>query len=422
MGNLKEEIQKVIDKCTTFYNKGGVTAVIDHVLKEQKADNPLYENVQYRYCMQCEDGYPNIDNTCLICGNDITQNKDIVYMDGYDKVIEVDSEILVFSTKELSGQLTAFHSSIIDMVVHMYNHSNSLNDIDEYLLNESQCTQEDREIIIEGLSTYIETLLHKHENFGKTEGVVVRENDKYSNNENTFVKIKTPEIGRKLHTIGEVRELLKDFDDNDIAVLEACDENGDVEDLYPMYIDVIEGIKLNDDTIVREVRFCQMPNTPLKIGTGIKDENKKEIRVGDVINPTKTVWVCPNCGSDNVQQMVLVNINENNKLIIFPEERRFKECHCNDCQQDILPMETKLIPSANVIGFQVVGEEGSKEEGNIHPDMDVSFGIYSLSQANEMLNGKSGSLINNLNDWRLLTIWEGDVEKSIIMFEGNVRD
>lgn len=100
-----------------------------------------------------------------------------------------------------------------------------------------------------------------------------------------------PEIGRKIRTIGEVRELIQDLDNRDIAVLEACDANGDVEDLYPMYIDVIEGIELNDGTIVREVRFCQMPNNEIKLGTGILDENKNEIKIGDtIILPLNIDW------------------------------------------------------------------------------------------------------------------------------------
>lgn len=70
-----------------------------------------------------------------------------------------------------------------------------------------------------------------------------------------------PEIGRKVRTIGEIKELISNLNNKDIAVVEACDENGDIEDLYPMYIDVIEDIELLDGTVVNEVRFCQMPNS-----------------------------------------------------------------------------------------------------------------------------------------------------------------
>lgn len=67
-------------------------------------------------------------------------------------------------------------------------------------------------------------------------------------------------IGDRLLTVKEVKELLADLDDNDQVCIETCDKNGDVMDLHPMYIDVIDGIKLKTGETVREVRFCQMPN------------------------------------------------------------------------------------------------------------------------------------------------------------------
>jgi hypothetical protein len=65
----------------------------------------------------------------------------------------------------------------------------------------------------------------------------------------------------KILTIGQLREAIEHLDDNDQLALEATDlDTGDAQDLYPFYIDVIDGIKLNDGTEVREVRFCQMDN------------------------------------------------------------------------------------------------------------------------------------------------------------------
>lgn len=70
------------------------------------------------------------------------------------------------------------------------------------------------------------------------------------------------EYGKKIYTMGELRELTADLSDNDQICIETIDlETGDTEDLYPMYVDVIEGIQLTDGSIVREIRFCQMPNT-----------------------------------------------------------------------------------------------------------------------------------------------------------------
>jgi hypothetical protein len=74
-------------------------------------------------------------------------------------------------------------------------------------------------------------------------------------------KVKQLMYGDKLITLGELRELMSDLDDHDQICVEACDEHGDVEDLYPIALDVIEGIELTDGTTVREVRFCQRPNS-----------------------------------------------------------------------------------------------------------------------------------------------------------------
>jgi hypothetical protein len=68
------------------------------------------------------------------------------------------------------------------------------------------------------------------------------------------------DYGDILLTVGELRELLADLDDHDQVCVETCDEEGDVEDLYPLALDVIDGIKLTDGTTVREVRFCQRPH------------------------------------------------------------------------------------------------------------------------------------------------------------------
>jgi hypothetical protein len=74
-------------------------------------------------------------------------------------------------------------------------------------------------------------------------------------------KVKQLMYGDKIYTVEQLRELMEDLDDHDQICVEACDELGDVEDLYPMTLDVIEGIELTDGTVVREVRFCQRPNS-----------------------------------------------------------------------------------------------------------------------------------------------------------------
>ena len=74
--------------------------------------------------------------------------------------------------------------------------------------------------------------------------------------------VQCPSIGDKLNTVGELRSIIQELDDHDQICIETIDlDTGDVHDLYPMYMDVIEGIELTDGTNVREVRFCQMPNS-----------------------------------------------------------------------------------------------------------------------------------------------------------------
>ena len=147
MRKIKDLIQQVYDECTTLYEQGGVSAVCDHVTAQQVADNPMYEEVKYKYCTACEAGQPVLNDVCLVCGSSTAKPKVIMY-------------------------------------------------------------------------------------------------------------------GDRIDTVGQLRVILSDLDDHDQICIEAIDlQTGDVQDLYPMNVDVIEGIKLTDDTIVREVRFCQMMNS-----------------------------------------------------------------------------------------------------------------------------------------------------------------
>jgi len=69
-------------------------------------------------------------------------------------------------------------------------------------------------------------------------------------------------LGDRINNISELRKLMSDLDANDLVCVQSIDlETGDAEDLYPMNLDVIEGIELSDKSIVREVRFCQMMNS-----------------------------------------------------------------------------------------------------------------------------------------------------------------
>lgn len=128
---------------------------------------------------------------------------------------------------------------------------------------------------------------------------------------------------------------------------------------------------------------------------------------------TKEVYLCPKCNSDNVQGKYWVGLNDMkvDDCVDDGDESEF----CMDCGNTIQAYSIPLLKTAHVVGFQVVGLDGTSNEGNIHPMMDASFCIYSLSQAKEMLEVVE-------SDWRLLTIWHGDVEEPTMMFSGNPRD
>ena len=87
------------------------------------------------------------------------------------------------------------------------------------------------------------------------------ENQATQPDENVQPKESVIIYGDRIDTVGQLKHIMKDLDDHDQLCIETINDNGDTEDLYPMYVDVIDGIKLTDDTIVREVRFCQMPNS-----------------------------------------------------------------------------------------------------------------------------------------------------------------
>ena len=58
----------------------------------------------------------------------------------------------------------------------------------------------------------------------------------------------------------------------------------------------------------------------------------------------------------------------------------------------------------DLLGFQVVDKDNE-----IHPNMDASFCIYSFKDAVEMFK-------DDKVRWRLLPIFEGDIEEPTLMF------
>jgi hypothetical protein len=128
----------------------------------------------------------------------------------------------------------------------------------------------------------------------------------------------------------------------------------------------------------------------------------------------KTVYICTNCNSDNVQVKAWVEPNKNNAYVDEVEGDELGWC----CDEELsVVIETaELRDDAHVIGFQVVGIAGTEAEGEINPYMDSSFCVYSLKQAQQILNQDE-----KFGIWKLLTIWETDIEKPTMMFEGDPR-
>jgi hypothetical protein len=147
----------------------------------------------------------------------------------------------------------------------------------------------------------------------------------------------------------------------------------------------------------------------------VYDFELEDERDGVVLtDKTKTIYICPQCHSDNVQIKAWVRPNKNNQYVDeINEGDEFGWCEDECLHTNIETAEVRA--NAEVIGFQVVGEDGTEQEGEIHPYMDASFCVYSLAQANEMLNK------NVVGIWRLLTIWTGDIEDATKMFEGDPR-
>jgi len=131
---------------------------------------------------------------------------------------------------------------------------------------------------------------------------------------------------------------------------------------------------------------------------------------------TKTLWLCPNCGSDNVEFKVWAKANTN--VITDDNPMEDEDCYCQDCGEHGELILSTLPENKQVAGFQVVGKEGHENEGAIHPLMDASFCLYNLSQAKAMLEDDNTMY---KGEWKLLCLWTGDVEEPTIMFEGDPR-
>lgn len=124
-----------------------------------------------------------------------------------------------------------------------------------------------------------------------------------------------------------------------------------------------------------------------------------------------TILLCDKCNSDNIQ--IKHWVNPNNNQIHEQLSDDIDDFWCEDCETHSGAYLSEMRPTSKIIGFQVVGE--NENDGKIHPLMEGSFCVYSLSQANEMLSELS-------NNWKLLTVWNGDIEEPTMMFNGDMRN
>ena len=87
----------------------------------------------------------------------------IIFMDGYDEVRDLDTHETIFSTK-LDNDLISYlnrdtmDENVIDNVVNIWNKTGRATDnlwsggnVDNYLLDEGNCTMDEMEIIVESL-------------------------------------------------------------------------------------------------------------------------------------------------------------------------------------------------------------------------------------------------------------------------------
>ena len=131
---------------------------------------------------------------------------------------------------------------------------------------------------------------------------------------------------------------------------------------------------------------------------------------------TKTVHVCDFCGSDNVQTKAWVRPNENNEYVDLVSEE-IQDNYCDDCDQNTMLNVIDKPRRAVVIGFQVWGDDGTAQDGEPHPHMKGSFCVYSLDQANSMMDDDN----DGEEQWKLMTIWTDTIEEPTLMFKTDPR-
>jgi len=126
----------------------------------------------------------------------------------------------------------------------------------------------------------------------------------------------------------------------------------------------------------------------------------------------KQMWVCLSCGSIHVQVTnAVINLNDN--TIDWDERLGAEEFYCQDSQHH--KVELRDIKTVNG-AVKVEGYQVRDVAGNVHPGMSNNKSLYSLEQANDMLNDDS---IRGF--WYLKAVYRHDFEGQVKMFKGNPR-
>ena len=131
----------------------------------------------------------------------------------------------------------------------------------------------------------------------------------------------------------------------------------------------------------------------------------------------RTVYVCRNCNSDNVQTRAWVSPNNNNEFVdeIDDDEMGW----CEDCHSDAIIEVREFDEHPYVhLGYQVCVKDNTGQEPEMHPDMENRFCVYNLEQARKMLRDND----RGFEFWKLQFIRLGDIKEPISMFEGDPRN
>jgi hypothetical protein len=126
------------------------------------------------------------------------------------------------------------------------------------------------------------------------------------------------------------------------------------------------------------------------------------------------IWVCPNCGSDNVRIREWTNPNTGQPDL--GNSVSDEDCYCIDCKTSKM-LGTTIIPvRKKVIGFQVINAEPPM---TFHPDTK-HYQVYSLQQAFNIMN--LSIVLYSTMQFKLHAVWSGDIENPLMMFTGDMRE